>query len=204
MSVSRPFQPKLGAKLRQLRVERGLSVRALAARSGFSPSFISQVEAEIVSPSIASLEKIVTQLGTTLGQFFSAIEAAPRLIVRRHERAAYASEWSRSHVAVLTDAAAGRKVSIVEVTVEPDGLSGRRPVPSGQETCLLVLRGALALTVETETEVLEAGDTAYLVQGLAFMWANHGEETAVLLIVTVSSGYEGTVPLAANGDEEGN
>ena len=172
MTLPVSLHTRLGAKLRQLRTERGLSVRTLAARSGFSPSFISQVEADAASPSIASLEKIVNQLGVTLGQFFSSMEAAPRVVVRRAERAVYSSGWSRSSVEALTDAAPGRKVSVVQVTAEPGGLSGRRPEASPQDTILLVLAGAVALTTDAESLTLAAGDTAYLAQGVPFAWEN--------------------------------
>jgi transcriptional regulator with XRE-family HTH domain len=192
---------RLGAKLRQLRTERGLSVRTLAARSGFSPSFISQVEVDAVSPSIASLEKIVNQLGVTLGQFFSAMEAAPRTVVRRAERAVYDSGWSRSSVEALTDAAPGRKVSVVQVTAEPGGLSGKRPEATPQDTIVLVLAGAVTLTTDAESLTLAAGDTAYLAQGTPFNWENRGEERATLLIVGATGSGELMGDLAAVGKD---
>jgi len=49
-----------------------MSLRSLASRTDFSPSFISQVENGVVSPSIASMEKIAGALGVTLGEFFAA------------------------------------------------------------------------------------------------------------------------------------
>jgi transcriptional regulator with XRE-family HTH domain len=63
---------QVGELVRELREARRLSVRALAAQAGFSPSFISQVENEQASPSIASLERIATALGVTLVEFFQA------------------------------------------------------------------------------------------------------------------------------------
>ena len=51
-------QQMVGAHVRRLRTDRGLSLRALAAETGFSPSFMSQVENGQVSPSISSMEKI--------------------------------------------------------------------------------------------------------------------------------------------------
>lgn len=138
----------LGARLRELRVRRELSVRTLAKRAGFSPSFISQMEADAVSPSLASLERIASELGVTLGQLFTSLESAPRTVVRRMERPSYESVWSRSIVEVLADAVPGRKMSAVQVTVAPGGASGRRPAPSPHDTFALVLSGGLVLTTE--------------------------------------------------------
>lgn len=61
-----------GPKLRELRVKRGLSLRTLTARTGFSPTFISRLEADTVSPSLASLERVADELGDTLGRLFTS------------------------------------------------------------------------------------------------------------------------------------
>ena len=49
-------EQQLGDQLRDVRMRQGFSVRALAARAGCSPSFVSQVEHGQASPSISSLE----------------------------------------------------------------------------------------------------------------------------------------------------
>ena len=86
MADQTPVHGRLGARLRELRGERGFTVRSLAGRTGFSPSFISNVESEVVSPSIGSLEKIAGALGVTLSQLFGSLEVSPRVIMRRSER----------------------------------------------------------------------------------------------------------------------
>ena len=197
----------LGARLRELRVRRELSVRTLAKRAGFSPSFISQMEADAVSPSLASLERIASELGVTLGQLFTSLESAPRTVVRRMERPSYESVWSRSIVEVLADAVPGRKMSAVQVTVAPGGASGRRPAPSPHDTFALVLSGGLVLTTEEGNVELGEGDTAYIPEGTAFSWANRGDEPAELLVVgtegktDVVSGLLAESSIPAKGNE---
>jgi transcriptional regulator with XRE-family HTH domain len=173
----------IGAKVRELRRERGLSVRTLAARTGFSPSFISQMEAEAVSPSIASLEKVAEELGVSLGQFFSSLEARPREVVRREERPEYESGWSRSTVALLADAAPGRKLSAAEIAVEPGGSSGSRAAFGAQEAVLLVLSGELVVGLEGREVELFEGDSVYVSEGTGFSWENPGPEEATLVMV---------------------
>jgi len=53
----------VGERIRQLRLGLGMSVRTLAAKTGFSPSLISQAENGQVTPSIGSLERIPWPLG---------------------------------------------------------------------------------------------------------------------------------------------
>lgn len=173
----------IGRKVRELRTQRGLSVRTLAARAGFSPSFISQMESDTVSPSIASLEKVAEELGVSLGQFFSSIEAAPREVVRKEERPEHESGWSRSTVALLADGAPGRKLSAVEISVEPGGTSGKRASFGSQEAIVLVLSGGLTVWLRGQEVELGAGDSVYVSEDAELSWANTGSERAVLVMV---------------------
>lgn len=158
-------------------------MRTLAARTGFSPSFISQMEAEAVSPSIASLGKVAEELGVSLGQFFSSLESAPREVVRKEERPEYESGWSKSTVSLLADAAPGRKLSAVEVRVEPGGSSGKRAAFGMQEAVVLVISGGLVVGLEGQEVELFEGDAVYVSEGTEFSWENPGAEEATLVLV---------------------
>lgn len=73
----RPFDPAsaLGPRLREVREERGLSVRELARRIGCSASLISQVERGISSPSAGMLYALATELQASLDYLFDAMPA---------------------------------------------------------------------------------------------------------------------------------
>ena len=60
----------IGKKLKDLRKKQGLTQEELADRSELSKGFISQLERDMTSPSIASLEDILQCLGTTISEFF--------------------------------------------------------------------------------------------------------------------------------------
>lgn len=59
----------IGAKIRELRIRNGLTQEELANRSELSKGFISQIESEQTSPSIATLVDILECLGTNLRDF---------------------------------------------------------------------------------------------------------------------------------------
>ncbi|MBQ8556326.1 MAG: cupin domain-containing protein [Clostridia bacterium] len=61
----------IGEKLRQLRLQRGLTQEDMADRCELSKGFISQVERNLASPSIATLKDMLECLGSSLSQFFS-------------------------------------------------------------------------------------------------------------------------------------
>ncbi len=65
---------RIGEKIKRLRLENGLTQEELANRCELSKGFISQVERDMTSPSIASLVDILESLGTNLNEFFSENE----------------------------------------------------------------------------------------------------------------------------------
>ncbi|PNV62290.1 Cro/Cl family transcriptional regulator [Clostridium sp. chh4-2] len=69
----------IGAKVKELRTLKGLTQEELADRAELSKGFISQLERDLTSPSIATLMDILQCLGTTLGEFFN--ETAEEQIV---------------------------------------------------------------------------------------------------------------------------
>ncbi|MDD3113462.1 MAG: helix-turn-helix domain-containing protein, partial [Candidatus Izemoplasmatales bacterium] len=61
----------IGRKIRELRLENGLTQEELADRSELTKGFISQLERGLTSPSIATLQDLLGALGTNLAEFFA-------------------------------------------------------------------------------------------------------------------------------------
>ena len=74
---------ELGEKIKELRNKQGLTQEELADRAELSKGFISQLERDMTSPSIATLEDLLQCLGTTLGEFFNEERKRNRLCLRR-------------------------------------------------------------------------------------------------------------------------
>ena len=60
----------IGHKIKQLRIQKGLTLEELASRSELTKGFLSQMERNLTSPSIATLNDIVEALGSSLSEFF--------------------------------------------------------------------------------------------------------------------------------------
>ena len=65
---------KIGTKIKDLRIQKGLTQEELADRCELSKGFISQLERDLTSPSIATLLDILTCLGPDLKDFFNDSE----------------------------------------------------------------------------------------------------------------------------------
>jgi transcriptional regulator with XRE-family HTH domain len=177
-------QEVIGRLVRQLRLRSGLSARALGARTGFSPSFISQLENGLVSPSIGSMQKIAATLGVTLGEFFTAAgEGAAGTIVRARDRKRFQSDWSSADLQLL---AASRRLEAVLITLEPGGRSGKHPASGhDHEEFAFVMKGPLTLTLGPNRHSLHTGDSVLLLPGELRMWENPGAGAGRLMVVTL-------------------
>jgi transcriptional regulator with XRE-family HTH domain len=67
----------IGARLRILRTQYGISERALASKAGLVSSQINKIEHNVTKPSIDSLERICSALDLTLSDFFAQPDLSP-------------------------------------------------------------------------------------------------------------------------------
>ena len=100
-------QLELGARIRSVRQARRLTLRDVSERAGVTESFLSQVERDVTSPSIASLQRIARALDLSIAQLF-AEEPETGRVVRREARRQVAYPGLRSIDEFLTSNMAGR------------------------------------------------------------------------------------------------
>jgi XRE family transcriptional regulator, regulator of sulfur utilization len=174
----------LGGTVRRLREGQGLSLRTLASRTGFSASFLSQVENGQASPSIASMDRIASALGVTLAQFFHGAESTIPTIVRSDTRVQLNSEWSKARIEGLAGDSTVGRLDAVLITIEPGGMSGREPYQPPREEFAMVLEGKVLLTLGTADHVLSAGDAVTILAGVGRRWQNPYETAARVLVAS--------------------
>jgi transcriptional regulator with XRE-family HTH domain len=172
----------IGRSLRDARHKRGMTLKAVAGMSGVTESFLSQVERDIASPSIATLRRIATALGTSIGALLDS--AGPQAhIVRADGRrvVGYAGLGARDEF--LTDGPNAR-LQVIESTIEPGGGTGPEAYAhESDEECVIVLEGCLDLWVGDEMHRLHSGDTIRYSSRLAHRNQNPGPGPARVLFV---------------------
>jgi transcriptional regulator with XRE-family HTH domain len=178
--VSGAHELQLGPRIRSLRQARNVTLRELAERAGVTESFLSQVEREVTSPSIASVQRIARALGLTIAELFT--EEAPRGRVVRHadrRRITYAGLGAVDEF--LTSDMTGR-LQLILSTIEPGGGTGDEPYAhESDEEVVVVLSGSLELWVADEHHLLAEGDSVTYSSRLPHRNRNSGDVTAVVL-----------------------
>lgn len=173
----------VGEAIRRFRESQRLSVRTLASKCGFSASFISQVELGQASPSLASLDRIASGLGITLGRFFLSAERATPAIVRATQRPMLHSQWSRAQIESLGDPGADGRFEALFITLRPGGCSGARLHTNETEILAVIFSGVVELQLRDSTQVLRRGDAITFPPATPHRWENRSREPVQILKV---------------------
>jgi transcriptional regulator with XRE-family HTH domain len=175
-------EPMIGASLRSTRRRQGLTLRQVAESAGVTESFLSQVERDLASPSIATLRRIAAGLGTSIGAILDG--AGPHgHLVRVADRRVVSYPGLKARDEFLTDGSGG-KLQVILSVVEPGGGTGPEAYShESDEECLIVLDGSLDLWVGAEHHRLETGDAIRYSSRVPHRNHNPGPGVARILFV---------------------
>ncbi|MGW0758245.1 helix-turn-helix domain-containing protein [Streptomyces sp. NPDC002814] len=154
-----PVDARLGARLAELRSERGWSLGELAERSGVSRSTLSRAERAEISPTASLLNRLCAVYGRTMSQLLIEVEQEPALLVRAAEQQVWEDRSSGFVRRSVSPPHAGLRGELVEgrLAAGADIAYDRPPVP-GLEQHVWVLEGALEVTAQDVEHRLDTGD----------------------------------------------
>jgi DNA-binding transcriptional MerR regulator/mannose-6-phosphate isomerase-like protein (cupin superfamily) len=176
---------RIGEQIRRLRKQQGASLRDLAERTGLSPSYISSIERSLSNPSVASLQKLASALGTNMVKMLGSPDAGSDeyVVVRPSERRVL--DLSAPGVVIEQLALTETQLEPLLFLIEPGMGSEEAYLHEGEEF-LYVLTGTFEITLEeTNTYVLEAGAAMTFASDRPHRWRNPGTiATQVLWVNT--------------------
>ena len=161
----------IGRKLKQLRIRNDLTLEELASRSELTKGFLSQVERNLTSPSVSTLEDILEALGTDLATFFK--ESREEQIVF-HTDDFFIDEQEDFTIYWIIPNAQKNEMEPMILSLKPNGTSQIVDPHIGEEFGY-VLQGKITL-VNGETFYISGRNTHYL--------KNSGKHDASLLWVS--------------------
>jgi transcriptional regulator with XRE-family HTH domain len=178
----------LGRKIRDLRLRRGLTVQKLADASGLSKGFISQVENDRTSPSLATLRDLAAALRTSVA--YLVVEDDPTLhVVRAGERPRMQTGSATSRAEILS-AQPKRNLELLMLELPPGpAADGERHSHHGEE-CLLCVEGRVRLVLGDQELVLETGDSCHFDGRVPHSIESLGPTTAQVLVAMTPAAFE--------------
>lgn len=170
----------IGKKIKELRLQNDLTLDNLASRSELTKGFLSQVERNLTSPSISTLEDILEALGTNLSEFFRE-EKEEKIVFSSQdffvdEQDDYTIEW------VIPNAQKNEMEPIL-LTLHPNCKSHELLAHHGEEFGY-VLKGNVTLVRGSKKYRLKAKETFYIKGDMSHYLYNHGNSDSVVLWIT--------------------
>ena len=148
----------IGGKIKQLRTQKGLTLEELASRSELTKGFLSQLERNLTSPSIDSLDDILEALGTNLAEFFQE-DKVEQFVFR--EQDFFIDERDDHTVTWIVPNTQKNEMEPILLTLPEHGKSFEVAPHSGEEFGYVV-DGTVVLECDGKRNVLRKGETFYL------------------------------------------
>ena len=178
---------KIGEKLRQLRKGHGLTQEELANRAYLTKGFISQLERDHTSPSIATLKSILDVLGVDLGNFFREVPQQS-VVARKKTRVLSSTSTDDCLIHFLLPKAMGRLMDPVLVTLDRGARTEEDSSHEGEEFGFVV-QGTITLWLDDKAHRLFKGDCFYFKSSWKHWVENSGGHSARILWVVSPSTF---------------
>ena len=178
----------IGEKLRQLRQQRGLTQEELADRCELSKGFISQVERNLASPSIATLTDMLECLGVSLAAFFSDKDGEKTVFAPQDLFVKADAETLRGSVTWLVPNAQKNDMEPILIELGEGGQTQEMPPSEGEEFGF-VLSGTITLRVDGKPHKVKTGESFCLHSNAPHAIENNGKRTAQFLWVSTPPNF---------------
>ena len=148
----------IGQKIKELRTSKNLTLAELASRCELTKGFLSQLENDLTSPSITTLDDILEALGSNLSDFFQE-DKQDRILFRREDY--YINQKDGATIYWIVPDAQKRSMEPLILELEKDAQS-QVIMPHDGEEFGYVLAGEIILEQRNTRYTIKEGETFYL------------------------------------------
>jgi transcriptional regulator with XRE-family HTH domain len=170
----------LGEKIRNKRMELGMSLKGLAEKTGLTSGCLSQIERDIADPSIASLRKIANALDVPVF-YFLMDEMGTNPVVRKKDRKKLKLPKSNITYELLCPDLKRQMEMFIGRMQPGTSYTGEKLLSQNGEEVILVMEGSMWIQIFEDKYTLEAGDTIYFVSNTLRKIINNGDKELVFI-----------------------
>ncbi len=178
---------KIGGKIKELRIQKSLTQEELADRCELSKGFISQLERDLTSPSIATLVDILQCLGTNLEEFFSKT-ASEQVVFSKTDYFEKIDNELKNKIEWIIPNAQKNMMEPILLTLEPDGSTYPDNPHEGEEFGY-VLNGAVTIHLGSQMFRVKKGESFYFTPNKKHFISAPGRTGAPLLWVSTPPSF---------------
>lgn len=167
----------VGRHLRRIRRRRGLTLAAVAAASGTSESFLSQLERGRTGASLDTLARLAQALGIRVADLFEPDDANNPVVLHAADRPVL-HLWHLGSKALLTPRAC-EHLEVFVCRLEPGGATAEQPYQHGDsDELFLLLEGEVELELGEERHLMRTGDSITYRSSTPHRVVNRGDGVA--------------------------
>lgn len=177
----------IGEKIKELRIQKSLTQEELADRAELSKGFISQLERDLTSPSIATLMDILQCLGTNLEEFFSDTSSEQVVFKKTDYFEKYDNELKNEIKWIIPNAQKNMLEPIL-LTLDAGGSTYPDNPHEGEEFGY-VLNGSITIHLGNKTYRAKKGESFYFKAGKKHYITASEKQGATLLWVSTPPSF---------------
>jgi transcriptional regulator with XRE-family HTH domain len=179
---------KIGERLKRLRMINSLTQEELASRADLTKGYISQLENDATSPSIATLKDIIDVFGVSMQEFFSET-VDEEIVFGKDSRVQASDDDDGIKVELLVPGAQNREMDPVLVTLVPGEEMKEQPFHEGEEFGYVLL-GKVQLKLDEKIYIIKKDECFYFTSDKKHAVKNIGKGAAkILWVVTPPTFY---------------
>ncbi|MDD2972034.1 MAG: XRE family transcriptional regulator [Lachnospiraceae bacterium] len=178
---------KIGNKIKTLRIQKGLTQEELADRAELSKGFISQVERDLTSPSIATLVDILQCLGQSLKDFFNDSEDN-QIVFRDVDYFEKIDDGLHNKIEWIIPNAQKNIMEPIRLTLEYNG-STYPDVPHEGEEFGYVISGSIDIHLGNKKYTAKKGESFYFVPNASHYISTHAKNGASIIWVSTPPSF---------------
>ena len=177
---------QIGAKIKALRLKKGLTQEELGERTDLTKGYISQLERDLNSPSIETLFNILEVLGSTPKEFFDDTANKQPVVYTKDDQTSFTDQDKKYTIEWLIPTSNEKEMEPVILTLNKDG-EFKQFEPSLSETFIFVLNGRIRVVIGNEEYIAGEGHSVYYEASSHHQIFNaHNGITRLLLVATES------------------
>ena len=174
-----------GNKVRKLRKSKYMTIDELSEKSGFTASYISQVERNLIEPSLTALNKISKVLNVSPYYFFD--DSNNVIVTRKEERQKLIvpeQDIEMEYFLPITQEYKSKiKMSICRYVLNPGMWDNDKFSIIDSDKCVIIIKGKLIVNFIDYNEIIEEGDSIYIGSNVPHKLFNPSDERTELICI---------------------
>lgn len=174
-----------GSKVRKLRKLKELTIEELSEKSGFTASYISQVERNLIEPSLTALSKICKVFN--ISPYYFLEDSNNVIVTRREDRQKLVipeTDSELEYLVPISEEFKGKiKINIYRRVLNPGVWDNDKFSIIDSDKCVIIIKGKLIVNFTDYNEIIEEGDSIYICSNVPHKLFNPSDEKTELISI---------------------